>query len=43
MERLYDAGDPARALADAQRAPLKRPATAHPFYWAGFVVMGGAK
>jgi CHAT domain-containing protein/Tfp pilus assembly protein PilF len=46
MERFYGAGDvaaePARALAEAQRALLATPATAHPFYWAGFVVVGGA-
>ena len=45
MERFYGAGDvaadPARGLAEAQRALLASPATAHPFYWAGFVVVGG--
>ena len=29
------------ALAEAQRAALKDPRTAHPFYWAGFVLSGG--
>lgn len=29
------------ALADAQRAALRDPRTAHPFYWAGFVLSGG--
>jgi len=47
MERFYGAsdvaGDPARALAEAQRALLGTPATAHPFYWAGFVSTGGAR
>jgi CHAT domain-containing protein len=46
MERFYGMGDvavdPARALAEAQRALLATPATAHPFYWAGFVSVGGA-
>jgi CHAT domain-containing protein len=46
MERFYGAGDvaaePARALAAAQRTLLTTPATAHPFYWAGFVAVGGA-
>jgi CHAT domain-containing protein len=44
MERFYGASpvgaDPARALAGAQRAVLAAPATAHPFYWAGFVTVG---
>lgn len=42
MERFYEgiaAGtEPTRALAQAQRALLANPATAYPFYWAGFVV-----
>ena len=46
MERFYGvsdvAADAARALAEAQRALLVTPATAHPFYWAGFVNVGGA-
>lgn len=29
------------ALAAAQRASLRNPRTAHPFYWAGFVMNGG--
>src|SRR6267142_2422463 len=45
MERFYGEGnvaaDPARALAEAQRALLAAPATAHPFYWAGFVSAEG--
>lgn len=45
MERFYErlaaSDDPARALAVAQRALRAAPATAHPFYWAGFVVVGG--
>jgi len=47
MERFYSAfesrGDPSRALAAAQRALLATPATAHPFYWAGFVTVGGRR
>jgi len=47
MERFYGAGDvaaePAHALAEAQRALLATPATAHPFYWAGFVSTGGSR
>ncbi len=47
MERFYGAGDvaaePARALAEAQRSLLVVPATAHPFYWAGFVTVGGSR
>jgi CHAT domain-containing protein len=45
MERFYegftDSTDPVRALAGAQRALIAEPATAHPFYWAGFVAVGG--
>jgi CHAT domain-containing protein len=46
VERFYDTyssgADPAGALAQAQRALLATPATAHPFAWAGFVTVGGA-
>jgi CHAT domain-containing protein len=46
MERFYQGyagnADPAGALAAAQRALLAQPATSHPFYWAGFVAVGGA-
>jgi CHAT domain-containing protein/tetratricopeptide (TPR) repeat protein len=46
IEQFYGAGnvtaDPGHALAAAQRALLTSPATAHPFYWAGFVSVGGA-
>jgi CHAT domain-containing protein/tetratricopeptide (TPR) repeat protein len=45
MERFYErygvGADPARTLAAAQRAMLALPATAHPYYWAGFEVIGG--
>jgi CHAT domain-containing protein len=47
MERFYGVDtaptDPAHALAIAQRALLAAPATAHPFYWAGFVEVGGVR
>jgi len=47
MERFYGSGDvaadPPRALAEAQRALLATPATAHPFYWAGFLSVGGSR
>ena len=46
-ERFYEAfglgTDPAAALARAQRALRAAPATAHPFYWTGFVALGGAR
>ena len=46
MERFYegftDSTDPVRALAGAQRALIAETTTAHPFYWAGFVAVGGA-
>ncbi|MGH7560710.1 MAG: CHAT domain-containing protein, partial [Gemmatimonadales bacterium] len=45
MERFYRSlaggNDPARALAEAQRALRGETATAHPRYWAGFVLVGG--
>jgi len=45
MERFYAelaAGRPeAEALAEAQRVAARDPVTAHPFYWAGFVLAGG--
>ena len=47
MDRFYAAGvtsaatSPSRALAEAQRALIAAPATAHPFYWAGLVAVGG--
>jgi CHAT domain-containing protein len=47
MEKFYQglaAGvDEESALAQAQRALVRSPATAHPFYWAGIVVVGGAR
>jgi len=47
MERFYErlaAGErPALALAAAQRAMRDTPATSHPFFWAGFVLSGGAE
>ena len=47
MERFYErftaGADPVAALAAAQRTLLAVPATAHPFYWAGFVDVGGAR
>ena len=45
MERLHKrlrAGDSeVAALSQAQRETLRNPATAGPFYWAGFVLVGG--
>lgn len=41
--RVYRLGDdPGRALAAAQRALLVAPATASPYYWAGFQLVGGS-
>ncbi len=39
--RYQDGADPARTLAEAQRAMLTQPATAYPYYWAAFAVTGG--
>jgi CHAT domain-containing protein len=45
MERFYKelaAGRPeAEALAQAQRAASREPATTHPFFWAGFTLVRG--
>jgi CHAT domain-containing protein len=45
MEQFYRGytvgADPGRALAAAQRALLLTPATANPYYWAGFELIGG--
>jgi CHAT domain-containing protein len=44
MERFYEARamghDDMQALATAQRSMLQRAATAHPFHWAGVVIVG---
>jgi CHAT domain-containing protein len=42
-ERFTAGADAPAALAGAQRALLVAPATEHPFYWAGFVSVGGAR
>ena len=45
MEQFYKeyavGADPGRALAAAQRSLLATPATANPYYWAGFELVGG--
>jgi CHAT domain-containing protein/tetratricopeptide (TPR) repeat protein len=38
---LYAGRSESAALAEAQRAALRDSRTAHPFYWAGFVLSGG--
>ena len=47
MEQFYEGSgpgdDPSRALALAQRALLAAHPSTHPFYWAGFVSMGGGR
>ena len=47
MERFYRGVtigvSPAAALAEAQRGLMRSPATSHPFYWAGFVAVGGSR
>jgi CHAT domain-containing protein/tetratricopeptide (TPR) repeat protein len=47
MERVYQAMargvGPVRALAEAQQALSAESATSHPYYWAGFVIVGGAE
>jgi CHAT domain-containing protein len=42
-ERFTAGTDATGALAAAQRTLLVAPATAHPFYWAGFVSIGGSR
>ncbi len=45
MERFYAGlaagSSEAEAIAGAQRSMLRNPETAHPFYWAGFSLVGG--
>ena len=44
LHRRLRAGDSeVRALSAAQRQTLRNPDTAGPFYWAGFVVVGGPR
>jgi CHAT domain-containing protein len=47
MERFYtglESGrSKARSLADAQRAMLREPGHANPFYWAAFQLSGGVE
>jgi CHAT domain-containing protein len=40
--RLRAGATEAAALSAAQRAALRTPATSDPFYWAGFVLVGGS-
>jgi CHAT domain-containing protein len=46
MERLYKrlraGGSEVAALSQAQRETLRNPDTSGPFYWAGFVLVGGS-
>jgi CHAT domain-containing protein len=43
LHRSLRAGDPEiTAISNAQRAMLRNPATSDPFYWAGFVLVGGS-
>jgi CHAT domain-containing protein len=46
MERFYEryagGAGPTASLAGAQRVLLAQTATSHPFYWAGFVAVGGS-
>jgi CHAT domain-containing protein len=37
---LNEGGSEGAALAEAQRAAMRDPRTAHPFYWAGFILSG---
>jgi CHAT domain-containing protein len=37
---LHDAGHTAQALRQAALEVMQRPQFRHPFYWAGFLVMG---
>lgn len=45
MEQFYSAmargAGPVQALAEAQRTLAAEPTTANPYYWAGFVIVGG--
>lgn len=41
-KRLMHGGERGAALREAQLAMLRRPATAHPYYWASFAVYGAA-
>lgn len=47
MERFYEAlasgSGPAAALSTAQRSLRDAPATRHPFFWAGFVLVGAER
>ena len=43
MVKFYSelpSGGPARAIQMAQLAVLRDPLTAHPFYWAAFILIG---
>lgn len=40
-QRVAAGAAPSAALGAAQRAMLAQPGRSHPFYWAGFVVVGG--
>jgi CHAT domain-containing protein len=39
--RFAETNEPGETLVETQRAVARNPRTAHPFYWAGFVLVRG--